>query len=215
MTTQTQTTNPNECSICFEAITEATGHAILGCSHQFHLMCVVRWFQEQDGPSSCPFCRHEVGTLDNVPIYPEGDDDEEGEDGEGEGSSTLSGWTDEEDEDDESDGDSVGSIRRVWTRDPVGGQWEGRWVLHRPVVTVWDPTAPTEDEVAEPPEELTEIATNIQRIWRGYRIRRNRQQPPNNPSVITLIPEAEAAEGLLKLTDASADWIMARMTRVT
>ena len=209
MTTQTQNTNPNECSICFEAITEATGHAILGCSHQFHLMCVVRWFQEQDGPSSCPFCRHEVGLLDNVPIYPEGDD-EDNEDGEG--SSTLSGWTDEEDNDDESDGNSVGSIRRIWTRDPVGGQWEGRWILHRPVVTVWDPTAPTEDEVAEPPEELTEIATNIQRIWRGHRVRSSRQQVA---SVITLIPEAEAAEGLLKLTDASADWIMARMTRVT
>lgn len=211
MTTLSQT--PNECSICFEAITEATGHAILGCSHQFHLMCVVRWFQEQEGPSSCPFCRHEVGTLDNVPIYPEGDDED------GEGSSTLSGWSGEDDggegdDDDESDGNSVGSIRRVWIRDPVGGQWEGRWILHRPVVTVWDPTAPTEDEVAEPPEELTEIATNIQRIWRGHRVRRSRQQVA---SVITLIPEAEAsaAEGLLKLTDASTDWIMARMTRVT
>jgi hypothetical protein len=188
----------NECSICFEPITPASGHATLGCSHNFHLVCVVRWFQEQEGPSSCPFCRHEVGTLDNVPIYPESEGDDEGEE---EASETLSGWSDdeEEDEDDNSDdSNSVGSIRRVWTRDPAGGQWEGRWILHRPVVTVWDPTVASDEEGREPPEELTDVATTIQRIWRGYHVRRRQ----------------EAAHGLLKLSAESTDWIMTRMTRI-
>ena len=201
-----------ECSICFESITGTTGHAVLSCAHRFHLMCVVRWFQEQDGPSSCPCCRHEVGTLDNVPIYPE-DEEEDG--------STMSGWSvdDSAAEEDDDDVDSVGSIRRLWTRDPDGGQWEGRWILDRPTVTVWDPAA----DPADTPEELNDIATQIQRIWRGHRVRRQSVRtsaPPSSPAVgpvptpAIATAEAEVVLSLLKLSTPSRAWIMNRMMRV-
>lgn len=212
--TMTSAPSAPECSICFENITDSTGYAVLSCAHRFHLMCVVRWFQEQDGPSSCPCCRHEVGTLDNVPVYPEDEEDEESV------ISTLTGWSDENSaEDDDDDANSVGSIRRLWVRDPNGGQWEGRWVLDHPVVTVWDPVA----EPADVPEELDDIATQIQRIWRGHRVRRqgNRASAPPSSPAVGPIPtsaiataEAEAALSLLKLSTSSRAWIMNRMMRV-
>lgn len=213
MTTQVQ-----ECSICFETISDTTGHTTLGCAHRFHLMCVVRWFQEQDGPSSCPFCRHEVGTLDNVPIYPDTDDEEGNE--EDEDDSTLDGWSDSDDDEENDDADSVGSIRRLWTRNPDGGQWEGRWILDRPVVSTWDPAT----DPAAIPEELNDVAAQIQRIWRGFRVRRpaatRASAPPPSPAIgplplpATATAEAEAVLSLLKLSTPSRDWIMSRMMRV-
>ncbi len=205
-------TPADECPICFDSITTATGHATLGCSHRFHLMCIVRWFQDQEAASSCPCCRHEVGRLDNVPLEPEtaeegdGNSDDDDDDGE---------WLDEEDDEDD-DADSVGSLRRVWSRDPVGGQWEGQWVLHHPVLTIWDPV-----EDPEVPEELTDIATQIQRIWRGHRVRRGPLSLPAAPVPIqpALGPEEIAAiTGLLMLSRqneaAQNSWIMQRMLRV-
>lgn len=212
---------PTECSICFESISPTTGHATLGCAHSFHLMCVVRWFQEQDGPSSCPFCRHEVGTLDNVPIYPDSDNEEEegGDDSDDDDDSTLDGWSADDDaDDDDDDTDSVGSIRRLWTRDAATGQWEGRWILHRPTVASWNPAT----DPADVPEELSDVATTIQRIWRGYRDRRPAAAtaPPPSPATgaqpapANTTPEAEAVLGLLKLSTPSRAWIMSRMMRV-
>lgn len=212
---QTVVISDTDCSICFETITSTSGHATLGCAHRFHLMCVVRWFQEQEGPSSCPCCRHEVGTLDNIPIYPE---DEEADDDDN-GSGTLSGWTtdddDEEEDDDEEDTDSIGSLRRVWTRDSIGGQWEGRWILHRPTVTVWDPTAPaTEEAGGDPPEELTDVATEIQRIWRGYSVRRALRSPDTiTVEELPSIPSPTLAITVLPL-HLPSDWLMDRMMRV-
>ncbi len=177
-------------------------------------MCIVRWFQDQEAASSCPCCRREVTPLENVPLVPEGEedgDDEEDDDGNDE---------EEDDEwlsDDGSDADSVGTLRRIWTRDSQGGQWEGHWVLHRPTVTVWDP-----QEDPEAPEELTEVATLMQRIWRGYRVRRGSlpvaPAPAPAPALPPpdLTPEEEAAvAALVKLRDPPADsWIMQRMLRV-
>jgi hypothetical protein len=148
--------NPDECAICFEAFTPDSGHSVLGCGHKFHMMCVVRWFQDQEGPSTCPCCRRESGQLDNVPLVEEGDDEED--------SSTLDGWSAEEDDED------VGELRPVWTRQ-ASGQWERTWVVTGGGTAVWDPTA-NEAEAEDVPEEMEDGAIALQRIWRGHRVRR-------------------------------------------
>jgi hypothetical protein len=146
--------NPDECAICFDCFTPDSGHSVLGCGHKFHMMCVVRWFQDQEGPSTCPCCRRESGRLDNVPLVEEGEGDEEDE--------TLSGWSGDEDEED------VGELRPVWTRQ-AGGQWERTWVVTGGEVAVWDPQSEDRNEV---PEEMEEGAVALQRIWRGHCVRR-------------------------------------------
>ena len=52
-----------DCSICFNAITEATGRTILGCKHEFHLKCVVTWLQTGAG---CPYCRSPTGEYETL-----------------------------------------------------------------------------------------------------------------------------------------------------
>ena len=59
-----------DCSICYEAITEATGKTSLGCSHVFHFRCIVKWFDSQvenDIKESCPCCRHEATEHEKLP----------------------------------------------------------------------------------------------------------------------------------------------------
>lgn len=187
--------NPDECAICFEDFTPDSGHSVLGCGHKFHLMCVVRWFQDQEGPSTCPCCRREAGRLDNVPLVEEGEGDEDEEDDE-----TLSGWSGEEDEDEE----DVGELRPVWLLQP-GGQWERTWVVTGGEVAVWDPQSEDREEV---PEEMEEGAVALQRIWRGWRVRR----PAPTAEV------ADAAQILVTLSRCSSamenDWHYQRFVRV-
>jgi hypothetical protein len=123
------------------------------------MMCVVRWFQDQEGPSTCPCCRRESGQLDNVPLVEEGDDEEEDE-------STVDEWSADEDDEDE----DVGELRPVWTRQ-ASGQWERTWVVTGGGTAVWDPTA-NEAEAEDVPEEMEDGAIALQRIWRGHRVRR-------------------------------------------
>jgi hypothetical protein len=68
-----------DCAICFEAIEKATtGQATLSCGHNFHIRCVVQWFYSQEGASSCPFCRHEVGAKEDLPTAEDmGQEDED------------------------------------------------------------------------------------------------------------------------------------------
>jgi hypothetical protein len=58
--------NNNECSICFENITASTGKTILSCSHNFHLKCIVDWFQHEHSNQQCPYCRHIPSDLEHV-----------------------------------------------------------------------------------------------------------------------------------------------------
>ena len=136
-------------------------------------MCVVRWFQDQEGPSTCPFCRREAGRLDNVPLVEEGEgsddgDEDEDEDDDGE-------WEDDEEEDEE-----IGDLRAVWTRNEQGGFWERTWVVTGGAVMIWDPSAVVGEgeEAEEPPEEMVEGAVALQRIWRGWSVRRHLRPPP-------------------------------------
>ena len=105
------------------------------------MLCVVRWFQGQEGPSSCPYCRHEAGTLDNVPMAEDTDDDE----------SNVSDESDDED------------IEMVWFR-AADGTWVRHWRESAP--QQWKPTS-----AEPPPEDLTLTATWIQSLWRGHTVR--------------------------------------------
>ena len=112
------------------------------------MLCVVKWFQGQEGPSSCPYCRHESGTLDNVPMAEDDEDEDE----------------DEEEDDDEEDEEEDNDIDVVWFR-TADGTWVRHW-REAAEPQQWKPTS-----VEPPPEGLTRTATQIQTIWRGHSIR--------------------------------------------
>lgn len=199
--------NSEECSICFEAFTPDSGHTVLGCGHKFHLMCVVRWFQDQEGPSTCPFCRREAGHLDNVPLA-EVEEEGEGEDSDDEGDSDWDGEEGDEDEEDE----EIGDLRPVWTWNSQGGIWERRWVVTGGAVLIWDPLDPEGE--GEPPEEMVEGAVALQRIWRGWSVRRRSQRPPPARN------EEEASERIVvtiqnkPATEPMNNWHYQRFIRV-
>lgn len=64
------------CAICQDTITKATGIVTLSCSHSYHLSCIVTWFMTQD-KGSCPYCRKEVGSLEDIHKTVEANEDEE------------------------------------------------------------------------------------------------------------------------------------------
>lgn len=67
----TKTTSMSDCPICYTAMTPATGSTTLGCSHSFHLTCIVSWFQEQaekGETNTCPCCRRAAGEYDALPL---------------------------------------------------------------------------------------------------------------------------------------------------
>jgi hypothetical protein len=69
-----------DCSICFEAITKATGSTTLSCEHVFHFRCIDNWFGKQvwdDLPQSCPCCRNEGTELDRCEVIQDDEDDED------------------------------------------------------------------------------------------------------------------------------------------
>jgi hypothetical protein len=85
----TENTQHDECTICLREVSVRTGSVMLGCSHRFHLRCIVQWFQVQEDSSSCPCCRYTVGALEDLPV--EGDDEDEDE----EDTDTISIYSDE------------------------------------------------------------------------------------------------------------------------
>jgi hypothetical protein len=142
----------DDCAICFEAMTTETGHTVLGCGHRFHMLCVVNWYQDQEGTPTCPCCRRQAGRFDNVPVWPEdavdGDED------------ARLDWLDEDVD--------VGDARIVWQR-AEGGQWECYRIPNAPDF-VWDPDNQSDGE--EVPAEMAAGAVALQRVWRGWRERR-------------------------------------------
>lgn len=69
-----------DCTICFEAVKQETGHTTLSCGHTFHFRCISAWFYAQEADSSCPCCRHKVGELENVVWQEDIDEADEEED---------------------------------------------------------------------------------------------------------------------------------------
>lgn len=75
-----------ECSICYNAITSATGKVELSCSHPFHFSCLTKWFDQQKiqgAHENCPLCRHEASDFEKMPgVALEDEDDDDDEDDE-------------------------------------------------------------------------------------------------------------------------------------
>ena len=75
-----------DCSICFEAIEDATGHVKMGCAHLFHFRCIAHWFTQQasnEQSQNCPCCRRVGSDLETFPDLPaDAEEDEEEDDGE-------------------------------------------------------------------------------------------------------------------------------------
>ena len=143
-----------ECIICSEEITATTGRTVLGCGHEFHMVCVARWFCRQEGVSSCPCCRRESGAYDDLPRAAAAEADEDSE-------------ADDDEADDEDDYASVYTIEEYWTRDAVG-VWHQHF-REPPDRGQWNPAVDAGDAV---PPALGHGAAELQRIWRGFVARR-------------------------------------------
>ena len=69
-----------ECPICYDAITSQTGIVTTSCGHSYHFACISSWFMTQEENSTCPCCRKEMCTIEDLP-YTDGDiEDEEDSD---------------------------------------------------------------------------------------------------------------------------------------
>jgi len=66
-----------ECSICYDAISAATGQVTLACSHTYHLGCVGRWMLEHQ---TCPLCRAAPTEKERISAPLEEEEYEEEED---------------------------------------------------------------------------------------------------------------------------------------
>jgi len=51
----------DDCAVCYEKVSESTGHCTLSCKHSFHIACLTRWTNENP---SCPMCRHPLGATE-------------------------------------------------------------------------------------------------------------------------------------------------------
>lgn len=161
-----------DCPICFNEVNASTGRTTLGCGHEFHLRCIVEWFNNQEAACSCPCCRREQGEFDTVPIYPEEEDGEVGDDEEDDASAVSEdtiAFANSVLETMRVRMESAQIIDNVWRRQP-----NGRWVrlrIVREAPVTWSPADGT-----EPPAELKKLAddgaTRIQSIWRGFATRK-------------------------------------------
>jgi len=68
-----------DCSICCDAISAATGRAVMSCGHEFHTACLVRWLQKPDGTGNCPYCRAEPTETERLVAVSESDSESDSE----------------------------------------------------------------------------------------------------------------------------------------
>jgi len=68
----------NDCAICCDEVTKATGRSVMSCGHEFHMRCLVQWLQKPDGTGNCPCCRAEPGEKERL-MAPPVDSDSESE----------------------------------------------------------------------------------------------------------------------------------------
>ncbi|XP_022977421.1 uncharacterized protein LOC111477769 isoform X1 [Cucurbita maxima] len=55
------------CSVCFSNVMERKVAQILPCQHEFHKICVERWFHECQNQKTCPICQFWVRDEDCQP----------------------------------------------------------------------------------------------------------------------------------------------------
>ena len=58
--------DPIECPICNENITQKTGIVTMNCGHRYHMRCIVQWFQQPDGAGCCPMCRAMPSEMEQI-----------------------------------------------------------------------------------------------------------------------------------------------------
>jgi hypothetical protein len=51
-----------DCSICLSPVKKELAQVRLGCSHEFHLSCIMKWLHENP---TCPCCRKVVSDYPN------------------------------------------------------------------------------------------------------------------------------------------------------
>jgi hypothetical protein len=160
-----------DCSICMEAITKATGSAVLSCEHAFHFRCIDSWFTKQiwdDLAQTCPCCRNSGCDMDRCSVqeFEGGEDDEADED---------------DDEDDESyaDAESQAATDMPNEEELEDIRWErlgpGRWMIVNSQElamecfrSLFGPLNEL-DAVEENPQNVA--AVKIQTVFRGHRVR--------------------------------------------
>ena len=49
----------DDCSICFEALSNSAVTTTIECNHNFHSQCLNLWVRTS---STCPLCRHTLAT---------------------------------------------------------------------------------------------------------------------------------------------------------
>jgi hypothetical protein len=51
----------DDCAVCYEKVSESTGHCTLSCKHSFHIACLTRWSVETP---NCPMCRNPLSVTE-------------------------------------------------------------------------------------------------------------------------------------------------------
>lgn len=188
-----------ECSICFDEINASTGIATLSCGHSFHLNCIAKWFLNCDSTTSstCAMCRKKMSDTEDFTKYIaektllDGEDDSEDEDTVYESENTapneeianrvlllkqrLSSMDSED-----AKMFAATKIQSVWRMSVIKTQMDD--VL---VCEVWEKRCEDRLKQAKIEYKITKnilfygihpwkkmVATHIQAIWRGYRVRR-------------------------------------------
>lgn len=79
----------DNCAICFEDITAATGRVETSCAHRFHFSCLSSWFIQRidtELDQSCPCCRTAAGEKERLSTESDAEEGDEDSDDESEGS---------------------------------------------------------------------------------------------------------------------------------
>ena len=174
----------SDCPICYEAITAASGVTTLGCSHSYHIKCYAKWGIENN---SCPCCRHEGGTDEDLTdLIP---DDESQPVMYDDGISVI----------DETIEEAIQQLR-LETVNMTINQWirtaSGRWVVDNPVPTLQLPPHIERlhferqlNASAEPfvPSTLQNAATRITAVAKGFLVRRRQLNEQINAAAHSLI----------------------------
>ena len=178
------TVKMSDCPICYEQITKESGVTTLGCSHSYHIKCYAKWGLENN---SCPCCRHQGGTNENLTdLIPEDENQTaEYDDGISDIDDTI------EEAIQQLRPESVNMAIQRWIRAA-----SGRWVVDNPVPELQLP--PHIERLhferqlnanAEPfvPTELHNAATRITAVAKGFLVRRRQSHEQINVAAQSLM----------------------------
>ena len=132
------------------------------------MYCIVSWFETQEGASTCPCCRKEVGLLDNVPLVAEPSLSESDSD------------SDSDSEFEEEAEEGAGAPEEIVIRLSWEQLEDGTWnrVVKVDASNTSDVTWHPSDATPMPTSleywiEKNNHAAKIQAVWRGFHFRAN------------------------------------------